>query len=324
MSVYVSTIPFAEPNSLPLEMLQAQGLECRVNDRGRKIKKDELIADLGDAECFIAGTETIDREVMDSAPNLKLIARVGIGLDGVDLWEARRRGIKVTYTPDAPAPAVAELTLGLMLQLARKIGVSNQDIRGAEWNRYFGFRLSEMTIGIIGTGRIGGRVLRRLSAFGSPRILVNSLSRDDTISPNLKLNWVDKDTIFRESDMISLHVPLTPQTRDMITAQEFAMMKQHAMLVNTARGGIVNEDDLYTALRSNTIASAAVDVFEEEPYAGRLAGLSNCFCTAHLGSMSFDCRSRMEIEACDEVVRHVKGLEPLRPVPETEYQLRES
>lgn len=324
MQVYVSTIPFAEPNSLPLEMLEAQGLEVRVNPRGRKIKKDELIADLGGAECFIAGTEIIDREVMDSAPNLKLIARVGIGLDGVDLWEARRRGIKVTYTPDAPAPAVAELTLGLMLQLARKIGISNQDIRGAEWNRYFGFRLSEMTIGIIGTGRIGGRVLRRLSAFGSPRILVNSLSRDDAVSPNLKLTWVDKDTIFRESDMISLHVPLTPQTRDMITAREFALMKQHAMLVNTARGGIVNEDDLYTALTSNIIASAAVDVFEEEPYLGPLAGLGNCFCTAHLGSMSFDCRSRMEIEACDEVVRHVKGLEPLRSVPESEYHLRES
>ena len=324
MSVYVSTIPFADPNSLPLEMLQAQGLEVRLNSRGRKIKKNELIADLGDSECFIAGTEVIDREVIDSAPNLKLIARVGIGLDGVDLLEARRRGIKVTYTPEAPAPAVAELTIGLMLQLARKIGFSNQDIREAEWNRHFGFRLSEMTIGVIGAGRIGGRVLRRLSAFGSPRILVNSLTRDDSVSPNLKLSWVDKDTIYRESDLITLHIPLTPQTRNMISTREISMMKEHAMLVNTARGGIVNENDLYTALTSNTIASAAIDVFEEEPYLGPLARLSNCFCTAHLGSMSFDCRSRMEIEASDEVVRHVMGLEPLRLVPETEYQLREN
>lgn len=323
MKVYVSTIPFAEPNALPIEMLQCEGLNVRLNQRGRKIKKEELIEDIGDAECFIAGTEIIDAEVMDAAPNLRLIARVGIGLDGVDLHEARRRGIKVTYTPDAPAPAVAELTIGLMLQLARRVGASNQDIRNAEWNRHFGFRLSEMKIGIIGTGRIGGRVIRRLSAFGSPTIFANSLERDDKVCNDLKLNWVDKETIFQEADMISIHVPLTPNTRNMVDYSAFNKMQRHAMLVNTARGGIVNELDLYSALSECQIASAAIDVFEEEPYSGPLASLANCYCTAHLGSMSFDCRSRMEIEACEEVVRHSMGLDPLRPVPATEYLLRE-
>ena len=221
----------------------------------------------------------------------------------------------------APAPAVAELTIGLMLQLARNIGLSNQGIKDGSWERILGYRLSEMTIGIIGSGRIGGRVIRRLSAFGSPRILVNSLKRDDLIAPNIKLEWVDKKYIYKHADLISLHVPLTNKTLGMIGREELKLMNPSTMLINTARGGIINEDDLYWALKNGVISQSAIDVFLDEPYKGPLKNLNNCHLTAHLGSMSFDCRARMEIEAVEEVINYYSGKEFNNIVPEEEYNL---
>ena len=321
MKVYISTIPFASQNPLPMELLDSISASVTINDLGRKITTSELAERIGDSDCLIAGTEIIDSTVFDKAPNLKLIARVGIGLDGVDLAEARRRGITVTYTPDAPAPAVAELTIGLMLQLARNIALSNEGIKANKWERILGYRLSEMTIGIIGSGRIGGRVIRRLSAFGSPRILVNSLQRDDSIAPNIKLEWVDKNYIYKNADLISFHVPLTEKTLDMVSKEELKLMRSSCMLVNTARGGIINEDDLYWALDKGIISQAAIDVFLEEPYKGPLKNLRNCHLTAHLGSMSYDCRARMEIEAVEEVVNFNSDRPYLNLVPEEEYNL---
>jgi D-3-phosphoglycerate dehydrogenase len=159
----ITTVPFGEKNRLPLEQLEAAGIEYLINPIGRKLKEDELAEMVSDFDVLIAGTELITDKVMNSASRLKLISRVGIGLDGVDLLAAERRGIKVSYTPDAPAPAVAELTIGLMLSLLRSVHVANAQIHRGEWHRHFGRRISEVTIGIIGTGRIGGRVLRRLA-----------------------------------------------------------------------------------------------------------------------------------------------------------------
>ena len=219
---------------------------------------------IGPAEVIIAGTEKISARVMDAAPNLKLISRVGIGLDSVDLKAARERSIKVSYTPDAPAPAVAELTIGLMLSLLRHIHFANSDIHNGTWNRYFGRRIPEITIGIIGVGRIGGRVIRRLAAFGSPRILASDLTTKD-VTDKLKIEWSDKKTIFREADVISLHLPLTELTRNLVQYDELKTMKTDSLLINTSRGGIVNEADLSRAISEGQIAGAAIDVFEEEP-----------------------------------------------------------
>lgn len=323
MKVFVSTIPFGETNSLPIEMLDEVKARLEINPLKRKITTEELADSIGDADVLIAGTEVIDSRVFDKAPNLKLIARVGVGLDGVDLLEARRRGIAVTYTPDAPAPAVAELTIGLMLMLARRIGISHEDMRNSEWQRHFGYRISEMTIGIIGSGRIGSRVIRRLGAFGTPKLLINSLEKDDSIARGLKLRWVSKGELFEKSDLISIHTPLTPSTLNMIDSDAFSKMKKSAMVINTARGGIVNEADLLDALSSGKIHSAAIDVFNNEPYMGPLKDLKNCFLTSHMGSMSFDCRERMEIEATAEAIQYAKNSPQLRLVPQTEYDLRE-
>ncbi len=190
------------------------------------------------------------------------------------------------------------------------------------WRRYDGFRIPEMTIGVIGVGRIGARVIRRLSAFGSPRILVNDLNTNKKITDSLKLSWVTKDQIYQESDLITTHVPLTLETKGLISSRELGMMKPSAMLINTARGGIVDEEALYNALDQNIIHSAAIDVFEKEPYSGPLTTLDNCFLTCHMGSMSFDCRSRMEIEATQEIINYYTGAPQNKLVPNSEYLIQ--
>jgi D-3-phosphoglycerate dehydrogenase len=318
----ITTVPFAQKNRLPLELLEAAGIEYLVNPIGRKLKETELAEMMKDFDVLIAGTEPITDKVMSCASRLKLISRVGVGLDSVDLLAAERRGVKVSYTPDAPGPAVAELTIGLMLSLLRFVHVANAQLHRGEWQRHFGRRIPEVTIGIIGVGRIGRRVLRRLSGFGTPRVLVNDLRPDVQAVPELKLEWVTKDEIYRTADVISLHVPMTPLTKNLIHAQQLALMKSGALLINTSRGGIINEHDLAEALTAGRLGGAAVDVFEQEPYKGPLANIDHCLLTSHMGSMSEDCRTRMEIEATEEAVRFLTGKPLMGVVPQEEYDVQ--
>lgn len=321
--VLITTVPFGDKNRLPIEQLETSGVDYLINPIGRKLKEAELAEMISDFDVLIAGTEEITDAVMARGCKLKLISRAGVGLDNVDLSAAARRGIKVSYTPDAPAPAVAELTIGLMLALLRSIHVSNAQMHRGEWQRIFGRRIPEITIGIIGSGRIGGRVLRRLQAFGSPRILVNDIQPNKNIAPQLKLEWVGKEEIYKHADLISLHLPLTKQTRGMISRDELMMMKSDAMIINTSRGGIINEADLKDVLNNGHLSGAAIDVFDQEPYAGELAKIDRCLLTSHMGSMSIDCRTRMEIEATEEAIRFIKG-QPLKSiVPIEEYQIQE-
>jgi D-3-phosphoglycerate dehydrogenase len=301
--------------------LEKAGAEIVINPLRRKLKEQDLIKIVPEFDVLIAGTEPITDAVLAKAVRLKFISRVGIGLDSVDLLAAQKRGIKVSYTPDGPSPAVAELTISLMLDLLRSVHISNAHMHRGGWHRYFGRRLSKVTIGIIGAGRIGSRVIRHLAGFDCNRILVNDI--DSSLSlpdyPNCTIEFVDKDTIYREADIVSVHVPLTSRTRDLIAKEELSLMKPDALLVNTARGGIVNEQDLYENLEAGHLGGAAIDVFEEEPYGGKLVGLDQCLLTAHMGSMSVDCRARMEIEATEEVVRFIMN-EPLESlVPREEY-----
>ncbi len=320
--VLITTVPFGDKNRLPIEQLEAAGIEYLINPLGRKLEEAELAEMVADFDVLIAGTEQITDKVMAMASKLKLISRVGIGLDNVDLLAAQRRGIKVSYTPDAPAPAVAELTIGLMLALLRSVHVSNTQMHRGEWFRHFGRRIPEVTIGIIGTGRIGGRVLRRLEGFGTPRVLVNDIRPDKNVAPKLKLEWVGKDEIYSQADIISLHLPLTIQTKDMIRSKQLMMMKPDAMIINTSRGGIVNEHDLSEVLNAGHLSGAAIDVFDQEPYAGALSQIDRCLLTSHMGSMSIDCRTRMEIEATEEAIRFLTGQELQGLVPMEEYEVQ--
>lgn len=320
--VLVTTVPFGDRVRLPLDLLEAAGVEYVINPLGRKLKEDELAEMAGDFEVLIAGTEPITEKVMSRAPGLRMISRVGIGLDSVDLLAAERRGITVSYTPDAPAPAVAELTIGLMFSLMRSIHVANAQMHMGEWRRHFGRRVSELTIGVMGAGRIGGRVLRHLAALGAGRLLVNDTNPECRLDSTMPGEWVEKDALYRESDIVSLHVPLTAQTKNMVRREQLLGMKPDAMIVNTARGGIINEADLAEVLRAGHLGGAAVDVFCEEPYNGELSSIERCLLTSHMGSMSVDCRTRMEIEATEEAIRYLAGAPLQGVVPPAEYQVQ--
>jgi D-3-phosphoglycerate dehydrogenase / 2-oxoglutarate reductase len=317
--VLVTTHPFGEIDRDPIQLLEAEGIPFTLNPLRRRLREEELAEMIGPSEVLIAGTEPITEAVFRKAPQLRLIARVGIGLDSVALGAARSRGIAVTYTPSAQSPAVAELTVGQMLALLRRTFTVDREMRRGVWQRRIGRRLGLMTVGVIGAGRIGRLVIEHLKGW-SPRVLANDLKPDAEFSRVSGCVWTDKETIYREADIISLHVPLTRQTRGMIGARELALMKSDTILINTARGELLDENALITALRSRPSFSAALDVFAEEPYRGELTTLDNCVLTTHMGSATRDCRLQMELEAAREVVRYFKGESFANPVPEEEYE----
>ena len=261
MKVLITTVPFGEKNRLPLDLLENYGIEYLINPLNRKLTENELTEMLSDFDAMIAGTDKISKKVMDKASKLKHISRVGIGLDGVDLIEAKKKGIKVSYTPDVPAPAIAELTLGMMLTLLRSTHVSNSKMHQGNWHRIFGRRLSNVTTGLIGVGRVGTRIIKHLQSFDSPKILANDLS-NLVKELNLPVQWTSKDQIFKEADIITLHLPLTGLTKNSIKEEHLLLMKKDAIIINTSRGGIVNEKDLYNVMKSGHLSGAAIDVFE--------------------------------------------------------------
>lgn len=235
------------------------GQEVFYNPHGRRLDEGEVLALIREIQPvgMIAGVEPLTRSVLQAADGLQVISRCGIGLDSVDLEAARELGIEVCNTPEAPVPAVAEMALALMLAWLRRIPSGDQEIRNGKWVRKSGSLLAGKTVGIVGCGRIGTRLSSLLAAFGCTVI-----GSDPHITAHPTCRMVPPDELFRSSDIVSLHIPLTDETRNSINVDTFKRMKSTALLVNTARGGVINEDDLHTALSQNLIAGAALDVYE--------------------------------------------------------------
>ncbi|MBW8039155.1 MAG: hypothetical protein FVQ85_04055 [Planctomycetes bacterium] len=313
--VFVSTQPFGSINSEPLDILARYNAEVELNPYGRKMEPEEFKKHIADKDILIAGTDRVDKAVLDRAPGLKLIARVGIGIDNIDFAEVKKRGIILTYTPNAVSQAVAELTVANMLNAARMIPQIYLAMKKRHWNRQIGFEISGKAIGLIGFGRVGQRVAKMLQGF-SCRILVNDIAPDQETGSRYNVVWATKEEIYSQADIISLHVPHTPLTYNMIDTTEIEMMKPHVCIINTSRGGIINEDALYHALKTGKIGTAAIDVYENEPYTGQLCELDNIILTAHSGSCSKEARYLMELGAAQEVVQFVTGKPPIEPVPD--------
>lgn len=314
--VFVSTIPFAAFDRKPLDLLVNSGCDVLVNPTDRKLTTAGLVDFIGNTQILIAGTEQITADALDAAPNLELVCRVGIGLDSVDLEACKSRNILVSHTPNAPSPAVAELTVGLIFDLFRGISLSTQRIRKGQWTRHFGRRLDLSVYGIIGYGRIGRLVSTKLVGLGARRenILIDDIDNAALRAAALSGFTISKkEEILKRADVVSLHLPLTELTKNMIDRDQLAMMRPEAFIVNTSRGGIINERSLFEALNEGQIKGAAVDVFECEPYEGELKNCGNIVLTAHMGSMTLDCRSQMELEACEEAARYLNGNNLLYP-----------
>ncbi len=307
MKLFVSTHPFSSTSPLPMKLISENNIKLSVNEHGRKNSSQELAQDIKDAEILIAGTEKITEEVFKNAPNLKLISRVGIGLDGIDFELCKKYGVRVAYTPDAPTMAVAELCVAMILDLARKVTYTNNNLKeNSSWNRYMGTLLYGKTVGILGMGRIGKSLIHLLSSF-NVQFKVYDIKPDLAYGRLYNVNFVSKKELLQSSDIISVNVPLMKSTKDYIGLEELKSMQKHSILINSARGGIVNEADLYTALKNGLINSAAIDVFEEEPYTGSLKELDNCLLTCHMGASTIDSRTDMEVQAIEEAIRYKNG-----------------
>ncbi len=312
--VLISTVPFGEYPDSPLDIFKQQHIDFMLNPLGRPPSEEEMIKMISDYGILLAGSSPITHRVLDHAPHLRLIARAGVGFDNVDLNAAKERNIRVTFTPQAPAPAVAEFTIGLMLSLLRFIPQHNADLHAGIWQRRMGRRLGALTVGVLGTGTIGKKVIQLLSGFGT-NILAHDLKSDQSLTGSFPVTWTDKETLLKQSDIMTIHTPLTPTTRHWIGWQEFQLMKPDALIVNTARGGIIKEQDLIRALTEKRIAGAALDVFEKEPYQGELLKFENCLLTSHIAAASIDCRKAMETQATEEIIRFLRGEPLLYPVP---------
>ena len=305
-NILVTTSSFADQNPDLLARLHARGLEVIINPFGRKLSEGEVTELLQKYRPvgMIAGVEPLTRNVLGGADGLRVISRVGIGLDSVDLAAARELGIAVTNTPDAPTVPVAELTLGLILSLLRCIPASDAGIRRGEWSRPMGQLLLGKTVGVVGCGRIGTRVAKFLSAFGC-----RLLGYDPMVQSSDLLELVSLDDLLSASDIVTLHLPYMEKTHHLLDASRLRAMKQGSLVVNASRGGLIDEEALLASLQDGHLAGAALDCFENEPYAGPLKELGNVILTGHIGSYAKEGRVIMEEQAVDNLLLELSKAE---------------
>ena len=303
MKVQITTSSFDLNNFVDKDLLARANIDIALNPMKSRLTESQVTELLNDDVVgMIAGLEPLNGNVLRSAKTLKVIARCGTGLDSVDLDVARELGIEVYNTPNAPARAVAEFTIGHMLNSLRHISATDHSLREGSWTPTMGSLLGTKKVGLIGFGRIGKMVSELLLAFGA------SVQAFDPIvsTTNSQVEMCDLQTLLASSDIISLHVPYSPATHHLINAEALSLMKPLAILVNISRGGLIDEDALFNSLTSNRIAGAALDCFEIEPYTGPLRTLPNVCSTSHMGSYARETRDQMEIEASTALVAGLK------------------
>jgi phosphoglycerate dehydrogenase-like enzyme len=255
----------------------------RFNDTDRILIGDELIGFLRGHEKAITGLDRLDERVFSGVPELRLVSKYGVGLDMIDLDAARRHGVSIRWTPGVNREAVAELTIALMIALSRRIVPLATEMRGGQWHQPGGRQISSAVIGILGCGEVGQQVARLCRAFGA-NVIANDIRAYDDFYRAHGVTAVDLWTLLAQSDFVTLHVPLDGSTRGMIGAREMGSMKPTAFLINTARGGIVDETALKAALVDGRLAGAAFDVFATEPPIDReLLQLPGFLATPHIG-----------------------------------------
>lgn len=301
--ILITTSSFGKDEPDLLQSFKKQGLEYQLNPFGRKLTESEIskLIEQHQPVGMIAGVEPLTSNVLEKAKNLKVISRVGVGMDSVDLKAAKDFSITVTNTPDAPTIPVAELTLGMILSLLRRIHISDSNIRHNEWIRPMGNLLYGKIVGIIGCGRIGYYLAGLLSSFGC--II---LCYDPFVKRNDNFSLVDLEKILSDAHIISLHIPYNKENHHFIDAKIIQKIKKGALLINVARGGLVDEDALYKALTSGHLGGAALDCFEQEPYTGKLKELDNVLLTAHIGSYAQEGRIMMEKQAVENLFQELK------------------
>jgi len=310
MKILITPRSFASFSDKPLKMLTERDYKIKRNNTGRPYKKEEMLKLIKDVDGIIIGIDELSAEIIEEANELKVISKYGIGLDNIDINMATNKKIVVTNTPTANVDAVADLTFGLILSLARRVPEADRKTKGAKWGKIIGKSVWEKTIGIIGLGKIGRQVVKRAKGF-EMNILVFDIVKDKKFAQKYGIKYVDLEKLLRQSDYITIHIPLNDATRNMISYEELEKMKKDAFLINTSRGGIVDEKALYDALRDNKLRGAALDVYNNEPLReSPLKELDNVIMTPHIGAYTEEAIENMSIQAAQNLIDVLEGREP--------------
>lgn len=302
-------------------MLLLKKFDVEVNTEDRFLPKEEIIQKAKDAAALVTLlSDKIDAEVLESLPKLKIIANYAVGYNNIDIDEARKRGIRVTNTPEVLTDATADLTMSLILAASRRIVEADRFVRehrfvGWKPDLFTGPSLSGKTLGIIGLGRIGKAVAKRAKAFEMNVVYCSRKPLLPNEEEKLNVSHLSLEELLRSSDFISLHVPLTQETYHLLNEKRLSMLKAGAVLINTARGPIVDETALIKALRSGRLAAAGLDVYEEEPDVPQeLIDLDNVVLLPHIGSATKEARIEMAMMVGRNVAAVLEGKEPPNPV----------
>jgi D-3-phosphoglycerate dehydrogenase len=312
--VLITPAPLAGLEGVFLQVLRDAGFTTAFPPKANQLSEDELFEQLRGVSAVLAGSEPYTRRVLQGHPQLRVIARAGVGYDAVDTAAATDCGVAVTIAPGTNQDSVAEHTFALMLAMAKRLIPHHLATRAGKWPRQANLPLRGRTLGIAGLGRIGKAVALRGEVFGMNLLAYEPFPDRDFVAKH-KISLVTIERLLAESDYLTIHVPLTPESKYLINKRTLAMMKPTAFLINTARGGLVCEADLIEALRSKRIAGAALDVFEEEPpAAGPLFELDNVVVTPHTAGVDLQSRDDMAESAARAIVDLSRGQWPAEKV----------
>ncbi|MGD8563027.1 MAG: phosphoglycerate dehydrogenase [Desulfarculaceae bacterium] len=294
----------------PLEFLRKHDCKVDLIPLDERASQEELMTFAKDYDAMIIGLDDINRRVIEAAKKLKVVTKHGAGIDNIDVKAATQKGIIVNNAPGANSDAVADLTMGLFLSLARRIPYADRVVKEGEWPRIIGSQVSSKILGIVGTGEIGKKVAKRALGLDM-QLLLYDLVEDEELAALPAARYVELDELISASDYVSLHVPLTDNTRNMIAARELSLMKPGAYLVNVARGGVVDEAALFEALEAQKIAGAACDVFTAEPAHGNpLLSLNNLLATPHMGMYTQEALILTGMICAQDIVAVLEGRAP--------------
>lgn len=307
VEIAVTSATFSNNEVLKRELLQFFP-DCRFNDAGTKLDGARLLDFIGNADGLIVALENFTHEVISRLSRVKVISKFGVGLDNIDLEYCKQRGIYVGWTAGVNKLSVAEMTVGFMIMLRRNLFISSAMLKNGSWVKNGGMNLSGEKVGVIGVGNIGKELIRLLRPF-SCDIFVNDIVDQDEYYRKNKLTEVSKEHLFRNSDIVTLHVPLTDETKYLINRKCLETMKPESILINTSRGPVVNTNDLKWALINKIIFGAALDVYEEEPPEDKeFLNLPNLVCTPHIGGNSVESVLAMGRAAIGHLREHLDTL----------------
>lgn len=312
MKILITSTSFGKKDPAPIRLLESKGYEIVWNETGKPLAAGELAARLEGCAGVIAGLDYFTTEVFETVRGLKVVARYGVGFDRVDLDAAKKAGVVVTNTPTANSDSVADLAVGLMLAVARKIPEAHRLTISGEWPKPFGVSLFQKTVGLVGLGRIGGRVARRVLGFDC-EVLVFDPFLDRESAAGFGCRKVDSlEELLKAADFVSLHSPAGPATNRMINRDTLALMKPTAILVNTARGELVDEDALLAALKEGTILGAGLDAHAQEPPdVAKYENVPNLVLSPHMGAYTTEALYNMAMDSANDLVAVLEGREPL-------------